>query len=326
MSSDTLDAVAPGTARDFVGYGRRPPRVVWPRQARLALSLIVNYEEGSEYNFPDGDGRNDIGSGIVYSGRPDLRDLANESSYEYGSRAGIWRLFRIFERYGVPVTFFACAVALERNAEVGAAIREGGHEPCSHGWRWEEAWNLSVDEERDRIQRAVASIEETCGERPRGWYCRYGPSVNTRRLLVREGGFVYDSNSYADDLPYFVDVEGYRHLVVPYSHSYNDGRYTIPPVWPSPSDWLENCRRGIDFLREEGRTHPKMISLGLHSRWIGQASRASALCELIDYVLGLGDVWIARRIDIANWWLEHHDTFQREPLAQEWSGKELPEC
>jgi peptidoglycan/xylan/chitin deacetylase (PgdA/CDA1 family) len=283
--------------------------VRWPGGARLALSLVVNYEEGSEYNFLDGDGRNDIGSGISYVNRPDIRDLANESSYEYGSRAGVWRLLRIFERHDVQVTFFTCAVAIERNLDVGVAMREFGHEPCGHGWRWEEPWTLSREEEAERIRRAVRSIAETCGERPYGWYCRYGPSEHTRDLLVEEGGFVYDSNSYADDLPYFVPMGGKRHLVLPYSHSYNDGRYVIPPVWPSPSDWFENCRRGIDWLRDEGKEHPKMISLGLHARWSGQASRAAALSELIHYVRGLGDVWIARRIDIARWWLAHHETF-----------------
>jgi peptidoglycan/xylan/chitin deacetylase (PgdA/CDA1 family) len=299
---------APGTERDLVGYGRTPPSVHWPNGAKLALSLVLNYEEGSEYNYLE-DGRNDIGSGITYVNRPDVRDLANESSYEYGSRAGVWRLLRVFERHRVQVTVFTCAVAIERNPQVGAAIRETGHEPCGHGWRWEEAWTLSEEEEQERIGRAIESIAQTCGERPLGWYCRYGPSERTRELLVREGGFLYDSNSYADDLPYFVEVGSTRHLVIPYSHSYNDGRFAIPPVWPSPSDWLENCRRGIEFLREEGATHPKMISLGLHSRWIGQASRASALSELIGWVRDLGDVWIARRADIARWWWEQHQTF-----------------
>lgn len=306
----TFRGAAPGTERDFVGYGRTPPVARWPGGAKLALSFVMNYEEGSEYNYLD-DGRNDIGSGITYVNRPDIRDLANESSYEYGSRAGIWRLLRVFERHKIKVTFFTCAVAIERNPEVGAAIREGGHEPCGHGWRWEEPWTLSAEEEGSRIKRAVESIERTCGERPYGWYSRYGPSERTRELLVREGGFIYDSNSYADDIPYFVNVADKRHLVVPYSHSYNDGRFAIQPVWPSPSDWLENCRSGIQLLREEGETHPKMISLGLHSRWIGQASRAAALSELIGWVQNLGDVWITRRIDIARWWIDHQESFVR---------------
>jgi len=303
--------VQPGTERDFVGYGPAVPRVRWPNGARLALSFVLNYEEGSEYNMVDGDGQNERVGGIAYSVGADVRDLACESSYEYGSRAGVWRLLRLFGRYGVKITVFTCAVAIERNPAVGEAIRDAGHEPCGHGWRWDEPWTLTREEERERITRAVASIEKTCGERPAGWYCRYGPSVHTRELLVREGGFLYDSNSYGDDLPYFVQVDGTRHLVIPYSNTYNDGRYMIAPVWPTPSAWLENCRRGIDYLRAEGETHPRMISLGLHARWAGQASRASALQELVEYVLGLGDVWVARRIDIARWWLDNHESFGR---------------
>lgn len=304
------DQVRPGTERDFVGYGRNVPRVRWHSDARLALSFVVNYEEGAEYNIPDGDGRNESVGEIAYSPDARVRDLATESSYEYGSRAGIWRLLRLFRSYRVKVTVFACAVALERNPLVGRAIREDNHEACGHGWRWEEPWKLTREEEWDRIKKTVASIEGTCGERPHGWYSRYGPSIHTRELLVEEGGFTYDSNSYGDDLPYFVMVGNARHLVIPYSHSYNDGRFIIPPVWPTPSDWLENCRRGIDFLRKEGATHPRMMSVGLHPRWIGQASRCSALEELIEYVLKLGDVWIARRVDIARWWLQHFESFE----------------
>lgn len=299
----------PGTERDFVGYGRHIPRVRWPNNARLAISLVVNYEEGSEYNIPDGDGRNEGYGEIAYAMRPDVRDLSTESIYEYGSRAGIWRLLRLFAEYDVKATFFACALALERNPAVGEAIQEYGHEPCSHGWRWDEPWEMSVEEERERIHKAVASIEKSCGVRPYGWYTRYGPGIHTRELLVEEGGFLYDSNAYNDDLPYFVRVGEKRHLVLPYTHTYNDGRFVLSPGYSSPWDYFENCRRGIQYLWEEGETHPRMISLGLHPRWIGQAGRTHALRELIEYALNLGNVWFARRIDIARWWLEHHDSF-----------------
>ncbi|HBY92344.1 MAG TPA: allantoinase [Chloroflexi bacterium] len=299
----------PGTERDFVGYGRHIPRARWPNNARLAISLVVNYEEGSEYNIPDGDGRNEGYGEIAYAMRPDVRDLSTESIYEYGSRAGIWRLLRLFAEYDVKATFFACALALERNPAVGEAIQEYGHEPCSHGWRWDEPWEMSVEEERERIHKAVASIEKSCGVRPYGWYTRYGPGIHTRELLVEEGGFLYDSNAYNDDLPYFVRVGEKRHLVLPYTHTYNDGRFVLSPGYSSPWDYFENCRRGIQYLWEEGETHPRMISLGLHPRWIGQAGRTHALRELIEYALNLGNVWFARRIDIARWWLEHHDSF-----------------
>ncbi len=156
------------------------------------------------------------------------RDLSMESVYEYGSRAGIWRLQRLFDKKDVPVTFFADAVALERNHEVAAWLRDSAHEPCSHGCRWEEMWLLSREEEKAHMQAAIKSFEETCGKRPLGWYCRYGPSVNTRELLIEEGGFVYDSDAYNDDLPYYVEVTGTQHLIVPYSLTYNDARFVLP--------------------------------------------------------------------------------------------------
>lgn len=301
----------PGTARDFVGYGRDIPRVTWPNGARLALSLVVNYEEGSEYNIPDGDGRNEGYGEIQYTMRPDVRDLSTETIYEYGSRAGVWRLLRLFKQYDIKVTFFACALAVERNPAVGLAIQEDGHEVCSHGWRWDEPWEMSREEERERIYKAIASFEKTCGERPYGWCTRYGPGIYTRELLVEEGGFIYDSNAYNDDLPYFVDVNGHNHLVVPYTHTYNDGRFVLNPGYSSPWNYFDNCKRGIQYLWEEGATHPRMMSIGLHPRWVGQAGRTHALREIIEYALELGDVWFARRIDIARWWLQHHETFKR---------------
>ena len=192
----------PGPKRDFRGYGRQIPQVRWPDGARVAVSLVLNYEEGSERSHPAGDGTNDGLQEVIYAMDPAIRDLAAESVFEYGARAGIWRFERLMTEYGLPVTFFACAVALEQNREVADWIREAGHEPCCHGWRWEEVFRLSRDEEREHIQRAIASITETVGTRPKGWYCRYGPSVNTRELLVEEGGFTYDSDAYNDDLPY----------------------------------------------------------------------------------------------------------------------------
>jgi peptidoglycan/xylan/chitin deacetylase (PgdA/CDA1 family) len=307
-----VDQDVPGPKREFVGYGRRPPKVVWPNGANVAVQLVVNYEEGSEYSMAAGDERNEGLAEINYLMSPDYRDLAAESVYEYGSRAGNWRLMRLFDEYGVKVTYFAAAVALERNPEVPEWIKEAGHEACRHGWRWEEHWLLDRETERQHIAWAVESIEKTCDQRPLGWYCRYGPSVNTRDLLVEEGGFVYDADAYNDDLPYFVEVSDKRHLIVPYSFTYNDGRYVLPQGFGSPGDFFDQCRRGLDELRREGeRGYPKMMSIGLHPRWAGQAGRTSALREFIEYALEKGDVWFARRIDIAKWWLEHHEEFKR---------------
>ena len=307
-----IDEDVPGPKRDFVGYGRRPPKVVWPNNAKVALNLVVNYEEGSEYSKSAGDERNEGLAEINYTLDKKYRDLATESVYEYGSRAGIWRLMRLFDEYKIQVTFFACAVALERNPEVGQWISESGHEPCSHGWRWSEHWRLSREEEQQHLQWAIESIQKTCGERPLGWYCRYGPSVYTRELIVEEGGFVYDSDVYNDDLPYFVQATKQSHLIVPYSFTYNDARFVLPQGYGSPTDFFETCKRGLDELWREGAAgYPKMMSVGLHPRIVGQAGRTSGLREFIEYALAKGDVWFTRRIDIARWWLEHHEEFAR---------------
>jgi len=311
-TGEELDAaydaqVAPGTERDFIGYGPQPPAVTWPDGARLALSFVINYEEGSEYNFPDGDGRNES-YGVSFDTVPSsYRNLRLESHYEYGSRAGIWRLLRLFDAFGISVTFHASAVSLERNPAVGEAIRQGGHEPCAHGWRWsDEPWHLLEEEEHRRMHLAIDSIRRTCGQRPLGWYTRYGPGINTRRLLVEEGGFVYDGNAYNDDLPYFVPVGDKRILVLPYSATYNDGRYVGTPGFSTASDFVDDCKRAIRYLWEEGGTNPKMTTIALHPRLAGDPARASALREVIEYVLQLRDVWVARRIDIASWWISNY--------------------
>ncbi len=306
------DQDVPGPKRNFVGYGRQQPKAVWPDDAHVAVNLVVNYEEGSEYSKSAGDDRNEGLAEINYALNPEYRDLCAESVYEYGSRAGIWRIMRLFDEYQLKVTFFASAVALERNPEVGQWIQESGHEPCSHGWRWSEHWLLSREEEQQRMQWAIESIQKTCGERPQGWYCRYGPSVNTRELLVAEGGFVYDSDAYNDDLPYFTEVNGTQHLIVPYSLTYNDARYVLPQGYGSPTDFFDTCKRGFDELWREGVAgYPKMMSIGLHPRMVGQAGRTSGLREFIEYALSKGNVWFTRRIDIARWWLDHHEEFVR---------------
>ncbi len=294
----------PGTERDFIGYGRHIPRIEWPNAARLALSFVVNYEEGSEYSYPAGDERNET-HGLTYDFPAGVRNLRIESQYEYGSRAGIWRLLRLFEKYGIQVTFHAAAVALELNPEVGRAIAELGHEPCSHGWRWDEPWRMTVEEERRRIKLAVESITQTCGQRPLGWYTRYGPGVHTRQLLVEEGGFLYDSNAYNDDLPYYVKVGDRQQLVLPYTGTYNDGRFVGVPRFASIADFVEDTSRAIRFLWAEGETHPRMLAIGLHPRLIGDPGRASGLEDLLNRVLNLDRVWIARRVDIARWWLQN---------------------
>ena len=293
--------------RDFIGYGPQVPAITWPGGAKVAVSLCLNYEEGAEHSILDGDDHNETVGEISYTPADPLRrDLSQESVYEYGSRAGVWRLMRLFERTGTPVTVYACAQALQRNPQLAAALVPAGHEVCSHGLRWVEPSSMSPAEEAEHITKAVEIITELCGERPVGWYSRYSPSEHTRRLLVEEGGFLYDSDSYNDDLPYWTSVDGTRHLVIPYTHTYNDGRFAFNPGYSEPGDFFENCRRGIDYLIQEGGTHPRMISIGLHARLVGQAGRASALADLIDWCQSTGDVWFARRRDIADWWTDHY--------------------
>lgn len=302
-----------GPVRDFVGYGRRVPCVRWPENARVVVSLCLNYEEGSERSFAAGDGINENSGENSRVFPTGVRNLAMESIFEYGSRAGIHRLLRMFDSLGVKCTAYAAAVALACNPEIAGWLVESGHEICSHGWRWSEEWTMSRDEEAERIGKAVELFDEVCGVRPEGWYSRYGPSINTRELLV-EAGFLYDSDAYNDDLPYFTQVKGRRHLVIPYSMTYNDGRFHTGH-FGDPDGFLNLLRRAFDYYWEEGATHPRMMSIGVHPRWIGQAGRASALRDFIVYAQRRGSVVFARRADIARWWIAHHESFPREDGA-----------
>ncbi len=290
--------------RDLIGYGRAGAEVRWPDGARVAVNLVVNYEEGAERSFWMGDGVNEPPNELAYP-PPPVRDLANESMFEYGSRAGIWRLQRLFDAYRLKVTFFGCAVAFELNPEVAAYVREAGHEVCCHGWRWEDVSRLEREVERDQMLKAIASIERTCGARPVGWYSKTPPSPATRELLVEEGGFLYDSDSFADDVPYFTEVLGRQHLVVPYSLVTNDSKYLPGHEFSEPSSFLDACRRAFDYLWEEGERRPKMMSIGLHPRWIGHPARMSALRDFVEHCLAKGGAWFARRDEIARCWIDH---------------------
>ena len=292
--------------RDLIGYGANPPDPRWPEGARLALNFVLNYEEGSEPSIQDGEGYTE--DGLTEShGRPQGvkgRDLAAESMFEYGSRVGFWRLMRTFQERGLPMTVFGCALALERNRPAAEAIRTSGFDICSHGWRWIKHFELSRNDEREHIRKAVASFSETLGERPLGWYCRYGPSENTRELLVEEGGFLYDSDAYNDELPYWRTVKGRSHLVVPYSLTNNDTKFV---GWTGNSEqWFSFIRDAFDVLYREGARQPKMMSVGLHMRLAGHPARAAGLERLLDHVMKHEGVWVTRRIDIARHWIETH--------------------
>jgi putative urate catabolism protein len=291
----------------MIGYGATPPDPKWPRGARLALNFVLNFEEGSEPSFADGDGYSEAGLTESSSQAQNLngRDLAAESMFEYGSRIGFWRVLRLFQARDLPLTIFGCALALERHAPASQAILQAGYDVCCHGWRWIKHFELDETEERDHIRKAVASLQQSLGTRPLGWYCRYGPSVNTRRLLVEAGGFLYDSDAYNDELPYWVEVQGAPHLVVPYTLGVNDTKFGRGQ-FATGEDFYVYAKDSFDVLYREGASQPKMMSVGLHMRLIGHPGRAAGLERFLDYVLSHNDVWVCRREEIARHWIAHH--------------------
>jgi peptidoglycan/xylan/chitin deacetylase (PgdA/CDA1 family) len=266
----------------------------------------MNFEEGSEYSFQDGDGRSEgalleVANSRVPQGQ---RDLAAESMYEYGVRVGFWRLRNLFTQRNLPLTVFACALALERSPDAAAAIASSGWDICCHGWRWVEMFRLSEGEQRQHIQLAVASLEKSVGQRPSGWYCRYAPAEATRRLLVEHGGFLYDSDAYNDDLPYWVDCAGRRHLVIPYSLAVNDTKFFGGGL-VTAAQFFDYLRDTLDTLCAEGKTHPRMMNVGMHLRILGHPGRSAGLARFLDYARSLPDVWICKREEIARHWIAH---------------------
>ena len=300
--------------RNFTGYGRNPPRVKWPGDARIAISVVVNYEEGSEYSTLDGDATHEVNNEVPSPVPVSQRDLANESFFEYGSRVGVWRLMSILDDFSISASFFCCALALERNPEVGREIVKRGHEVVGHGYRWEEYYLMDIESEREAIHRTIESLERTTGVKPVGWYTRYAPSENTRKLVASNGEFIYDSNSYGDDIPYYETGEGEPWLVGPYSLEVNDTR-----VWRGgmnrPSDFLETLTNTFDLLYEEGLENPKIMNVGLHCRIAGRPSRASVLKQFLAYVDDKPNVWFARRDEIARWWLENYPAVPQQSTS-----------
>jgi allantoinase len=293
--------------RDLIGYGARPPRADWPGGARLALQIVVNYEEGGERSILHGDEEAETFLGEVV-GSPALAGVRNvqvESIYEYGSRVGLWRLLRLFAERRIPISVFAVAMALERHPAAARAIVEAGHEVVSHGWRWIDYQFVEPPVEREHIRLAVETLTRLTGSRPLGWYTgRLSP--NTRRLVVEEGGFLYDADAYNDDLPYWV-VEGDRpHLVVPYTLDNNDMKFGSYQGFNSGDQFFAYLRDAFDVLYAEGVETPRMMSVGLHLRLVGRPGRFAALQRFLDHVQSHGSVWICRRIDIARHWIRHH--------------------
>lgn len=303
--SGTNPPAFPGPSRDFVGYGPEPPDFRWPGGARVAINLVVNYEEGGEYSLGD-DGVNDTWGENSFQYGPQVRDMGTETHMEYGSRVGIWRLCRMIDRYQIPATFCACARAVERNPPLGEWLRARDHDVLAHGYRWYGPDTVAMSRERERaeIRQAIDSLQRTTGQRARGWMVRSFPTVHTRELLVENGGFWYDSDASNDELPYYVNTLGKSFLVIPYSKVHNDGRYLMSPGYASPRHFSEGLMLSLGYLLEEAEQGhgARLMSVGVHSRWSGQPGRASALRDFLDCALQQEGVSFMRRIDVARFW------------------------
>jgi putative urate catabolism protein len=290
--------------RDLVGYGATPPDPRWPNGARLALSFVLNYEEGGERTILEGDGESESFLHEVVGAPPTIgrRNLNTESMFEYGSRAGFWRIHRIFTSHGLPLTVYAVGQALERNPEAARAMVDAGWEVASHGYRWIDYIEWDEEAEREHFRLAIEAIEKTCGQRPVGWYTGR-LSDNTRRLVVETGGFLYDSDSYADELPYWVEFEGQDHLVIPYTLDNNDMKFMSTNGFVTSSQFLEYLVDALEQLYAEGG---RMMNVGLHCRIVGRPGRAPALDKFLAHVKQKDNVWVTTRAEIARHWREHH--------------------
>lgn len=305
--------------RDLIGYGPTPPHAQWPGQARIALQFVLNYEEGGENNVLHGDPASETFlSEIIGASAFPMRHMSMESLYEYGSRAGLWRLLRMFEQRKLPLTVFGVSMALKRNPEAVAAFQQLGHEIACHGLKWISYQNVDEATERAHMAEAVQIVRDLTGSAPQGWYTGRD-SPNTRRLLLEHGGFAYDADYYGDDLPFWqpvghTGVDGRPavtpQLIVPYTLDTNDMRFAALQGFNSGTQFFDYLKDAFDVLYAEGDPNglnrPKMLSIGLHCRIVGRPGRAAALARFLDYVQGHQKVWIARRIDIARHWRAVH--------------------
>ena len=292
--------------RDLIGYGGDLPHANWPGDARIAVNFCINYEEGGERCLLNGDDRSeDRVSDLVVASRLGARDLNMESNYEYGARAGYWRLLEAFTRRGLNATVNLVGLAGERNPLALRAMVDAGFDLQPHGWRWIDYHTLSESEEREHIARSIAQVEELTGSKPLGYYAGL-PSINTRRLVVEAGCFLYDSDAYNDDLPYWSTEFGRPHLVLPYSLDTNDSRFGRREGFQVGREFFDYIRDTFDWLYREGETRPRMMTIGLHARLLGRPGRIGSLHRILDYMLSHGRVWICRREEIARHWAERH--------------------
>ena len=293
--------------RDLIGYGEHPPQAAWPNGAKIVVQFVLNYEEGAERSILHGDEVSEYFLSEMVGAAPiaGMRHMSMESLYEYGSRAGFWRIRRLFDDYGLPLTVFGVAQAMERNPDAVEAMLKSGWEIASHGYRWIDYQHFPEAVEREHIARAIELHTRATGSRPLGWY-QGRTSPNTARLVAEEGGFVYDADSYADDLPYYDTQTGRPQLIVPYTLDTNDMRFVAPQGFNSGDQFFGYLRDAFDTLYAEGETAPKMLSVGLHCRVVGRPARMAALKRFLDHIQACDKVWVARRIDIARHWLATH--------------------
>jgi len=292
--------------RDMIGYGSEELKVVWPNNARIAVQIVLNYEEGAESCILNGDKNSEIFLSEIIGAKPIKgRHINMESLYEYGSRAGFWRLHKLFQENNIPITVFGVGMALEKNPDICKAIKDVGYEVASHGWRWIDYQNIKKSEEKKHMKLAIQTHKQIFGERPNGWYTgRCSP--NTRDLVMEDGGFLYDSDSYNDDLPYWETRGKKKQLIIPYTLDNNDMRFVTNQGFNTGDHFFTYLKDSFDALYEEGKTSPKMMSVGLHCRIIGKPGRIQSLKKFLDYILKHEDVWLCKRIDIAKHWIKNY--------------------
>ena len=293
-------------SRNFIGYGSKGKKISWPNNAKLALQIVLNYEEGGENCILNGDKYSETFlSEIIGAKAIKGRHISMESIYEYGARAGFWRINKLFKEKKIPITIFGVGLALEQNLEICEAIKEGNYEVAAHGYRWIDYQNVKKNVEKNHMQKAIKTIKKIFGSRPLGWYTgRCSP--NTRDLVFDDGGFLYDSDSYSDDLPYWEYRGKKKQLIIPYTLDNNDMRFATNQGFNTGDHFYNYLKDSFDALYEEGKTSPKMMSVGLHCRLIGRPGRIQSLKKFIDYVLKFDDVWICKRIDIAKYWIKNY--------------------
>ena len=294
------------TSRDMIGYGSNQPKISWPKNARIAVQIVLNYEEGAENCILNGDKYSEVFLSEIIGAKPvNGRHINMESLYEYGSRSGFWRLHKIFQEKKIPITIFGVGMALEKNPEICKAIKNSNYEVASHGWKWIDYQNVKKSDEKKHMKLSIKKIEEIFGHRPLGWYTgRCSP--NTRDLVFEDGGFLYDSDSYSDDLPYWEFRKKKKQLIIPYTLDNNDMRFATNQGFNTGEHFFTYLKDSFDALYEEGKTNPKMMSVGLHCRIIGKPGRIQSLKKFLDYILKHEDVWICKRIDIAKHWIKNY--------------------